>query len=188
MDPVSIGLGVASAVPGIVGMFNKKKKTPSIGSINTKYMGMNPAGTLSAEDTAFGESTRLRANQSVGAYAGRARQGAARRMAARGIVGPAAEQAQSDVAQAESEGIVGNARNANDLLYSLRNRNQDFERSRLMKAWGLEVGDAMQQQQQQQAQQSEFWNSQLEFLPKLLSLGGKGGSQVGAGVGSGRGG
>jgi hypothetical protein len=187
--PVGIGLAAASFLPGLLG---GKKKPPSIGSVNRKYMGQSPEGTLSAADSAFGESTRLRANQSVGAYAGRSRQAAARRMAARGIVGPAAEQAQADVNQATTEGIVGNARNASDLLYSLRNRNQDFERSKLMKAWGLEAGDAMQQQQLQQAQQSEFWNSQMQFLPQLLSLGQKSGglSQVGAAgvVGSGRGG
>jgi hypothetical protein len=187
MDPVSIGLGAASLATGLFG----KKKGPNVAEINRKFMGMSPEGTLSVADSAFGESTRLRANQSVGAYAGRARQAAARRMAARGVVGPAAEQAQADVNQATTEGVVGNARNASDLLYSLRNRNQDFERQKLMKAWGLEAGDAMQQQQLQQAQQSEFWNSQLQFLPQLLALGGKGGkSQVGAAgvVGSGRGG
>ena len=170
--PVGIGLAAASFLPGIIGgLFGKKK--PSIGSINSKYQGMRPEGYVSAQDRAFNESTRLRANQSVGAYAGRARQGAARRMAARGIVGPAAEQAQGDINQATTEGIVGNSRNAADLLYSTFNRNQDFERTKLMKAWGLEAGDAMQQQQLQQATQSEFWNSQMQFLPQLLALGQK---------------
>jgi hypothetical protein len=169
--PVGIGLAAASMLPGIIGMFGKKK--PNMGNINAKYQGMRPGGYVSAEDRAFNESTRLRANQSVGAYAGRARQGAARRMAARGIVGPAAEQAQADVNQQATEGIVGNSRNAADLLYSTFNRNQDFERTKLMKAWGLEAGDAMQQQQLQQAQQSEFWNSQMQFLPQLLQMGQK---------------
>jgi hypothetical protein len=167
--PVGIGLAAASFLPGLLG----KKKKVNLGAINSKYMGMNPEGTLSPADLAFNESTRLRANQSVGAYAGRARQGAARRMAARGIVGPAAEQAQADVNQQTTEGIVGNSRNAADLLYSTRNRNQDFERQKLMKAWGLEAGDAMQRQQLQNATQSEFWNSQMQFLPQLLALGQK---------------
>jgi hypothetical protein len=166
--PVGWGLAAASFLPGL---FGRKKKGPSVGDINAKYMGMNPEGTLSPADAAFGESTRLRANQSVGAAASRARQTAARTMAARGIVGPAAQQAVNDVNQQQTEGLVGNARNANDLLYSLRNRNQDFERAKMMKAWGLDAGNAMQNEQLDRAQQSEFWNSQLQFLPHLLNLG-----------------
>jgi hypothetical protein len=167
--PVGMGLAAASFLPAILG----KRKKINMGALNKKFMGMRPEGYVSAEDRAFNESTRLRANQSVGAYAGRARQAGARRMAARGIVGPAAEQAQADVNQQQTEGVVGNARNAADLLYSTFNRNQDFERTKLIKAWGLEAGDAMQQQQLQQATQSEFWNSQMQFLPQLLALGQK---------------
>jgi hypothetical protein len=95
------------------------------------------------------------------------------RMASAEAGGAGAEQAVSDVNQQQNEGVVGNARNAADLLYSLRNRNQDFERAKLFKAWGLDAADAMQQQQLQQSQQSEFWNSQMQFLPQLLSLGSK---------------
>jgi hypothetical protein len=164
MFPAQSGVGIVRDMLG-------KKKPPSMAGVNSKYMGMSPAGTLSPADLAFGESTRMRANHSVGAYAGRARQAAARRMSARGIVGPAAEQAQADVGQQENMGIVSNARNSADLLYSIRNRNQDFERSKMMKAWGLEANDALLQQELDRQQQAEFWNSQMQFLPQLLQLG-----------------
>jgi hypothetical protein len=172
MGPLlTAGLALA---PPLINAIAGKKKGPDVGAINRRFMGQRPGGYLGKEDVAFGEAQRKRGTESVGAMAGRARQLAARRLAGRGIAGPALEQSVADVNQEQMLGTVGVNRNVGDILYSMFNRNQDFEREKLFKAWGLEAGGALQNEQLNRMGQSEFWNSQMEFLPKLLEMGGLG--------------
>ena len=174
-------LGGASLAAGL---FNKPKG-PNLGAINSKYMGMSPAGYLSPEDLAFGGLQQSRGNEAVGAAAGQYRQRAFRNLAARGISGPADAQVAADAGQSEALGRVGVARNVSDLLNSRFNRNQDFEREKMFKAWGLDAGQAVQNEALNRAGQSEFWNSQMEFLPRLLEMNNKQGLALpGAGSGT----
>lgn len=167
---VMTGLKIGAAVlPHLFG--RPKKPKIDLASVNAKYMGMRPGGYLTSEDQSFVDRQLARTMETVGVQGRNMRQLAARRMAQRGITGPASEQAFADINQNEQLAGVGAQRNAGDLAYGIYGNNRDFERSKMMKGWGIEAGDAMQQRSDYQAAQSEFWNSQLQFLPQLLQLG-----------------
>ncbi len=144
-----------------------KGKKPDHGRVIREFLGARPEGYLSGEDVAFGERERSRGSESIGQGLAEARAMAARRAAARGIVGPAAEQSISDIEQGGAVARTGLSRNISDLLARIREGNKGWERQKLTTAFGAQIGE----QNRLASQQSTFWNSQLQNLPLLFGAG-----------------
>ena len=150
----------------------KGSKRPNISGAINRFSNAAP----NASDLAFGERSLGRTNELVGQSLSEARAGIARRFRARGLGGPAEDQALGNVEQAGALARVNAGRDNADLI-------DRRVQGRAGQIFNAEVGQARADQASHDAQQSGYWNSMLGLLPHLLLAGNGAGAGAGAGAG-----
>ena len=148
-------LGVASFLT------RPRGKRPNIGGAIRRYENAGP----NASDIAFGERQLGRTNELIGQGQQEATAGVARRFRARGLGGPAEDQAIGEVAQAGAQARVNAGRDVTDAL-------DRRVQSRAANVFNAEVGQARTDAQGYDAQHAAYWNSIGEMLPALMGAGG----------------
>lgn len=143
---------------------------PNVGPAVRRFLSSRPSYNLSPEELALSERRRGRANELIGQGIQQARENVGRRFRARGLGGPAEEQALADVEQQGTVGRVNASRDVADLEEQMRQKGLDFERNKLVTAFGAEIGDLGLRQRNYDAGQAAFWNSQAELLPALFNV------------------
>lgn len=166
MNPALV-LSAASLATGLL----PKKKGESAGSVNRRWMGFRPNYQLTDEDEAFGERRLGRTNEIISRAAQQGSENVARRYRARGLGGPAEDQALADIGQGAQVQRREAGADVSDLLDRIRQKGLDFERTKGLTAWNAELNQAFRDQGSADAQQAMWWNSQLELLPMLLNAG-----------------
>jgi hypothetical protein len=151
-------LGAALAVGSY--LTRPKGKRPNISGAITRFQNAGP----NAGDYAFGERQLGRTNELIGQSLSEARAGTLRRFRARGLGGPAEDQALANTEQAGALARVGAGRDTADLI----DRRAQGRASQIFNA---EIGQARADQASHDAQQSGYWNSMIGLLPGLLGAG-----------------
>lgn len=157
-----------TATAAAVGALRKKKKV-KVNKINEKYMGMRPGGELSFQDIEQAGRIRAGGTRSAARSAQLARTSMRRQVIARGLGGASAAALDEGAGMIEAAGRERAFEDAAGYESARRIDNQNFERQKIMTAWGAELGDAARTAAREDARQSEFWNSVLEAGPLLES-------------------
>lgn len=162
---------VAAAIAGgaaLVNAFGGRGRRGAIGrsvrGINSRYLPMRAEGYTTANDIADAARLRESRAKSIGAFGSDALGQSRARFAARGAYGsPALERSAARIGQQQG-GMLENAALAGEGLISDRYAGREgFERDKILRAWGAEVGAAGGDFSREQAQQSAFWNSINEY-------------------------
>lgn len=135
--------------------------------INDRFLGMRPGGYLSPEDIAQINQQRARGTASARRSGELGRESAYRQAAARHLSGASAAALLTDAGQAEARGRESAVLGANDLASSLFGQNRDFEREKIMKAWGGELSAAAGDAANSAAEEAGTWNSILGAIPAI---------------------
>lgn len=181
MDPVSIGLGLASAASALTNRGGNKRRRNASGNYlkavrdaNAVHGGKRAQGYTTREDEAAAERTRAKGTASAERSGALARTNANRSAIARGLSGASAA-----ALQQRADAIVGQGREAafaqgQDQLDAAFRQNRAFEENKIMTAWGNEVGalgQAAGMDERQAAlddsRQAEVWNSILAAIPAM---------------------
>ena len=161
-------LAAGSALASYV--FRPKAPKFDVRGIINRFLSSDPTATLDPNDLAVGERARSRGAEAIGQGVSVARGSAARRLASRGIDGPASEQAFADIEQGGAVARAGVNRDVADLLENIRQRKLDFSRQKAFTAFGAEMGNIGQERALYGQQSSAFWNSALPLVGQLAGL------------------
>lgn len=166
-----MALPLLGAALGVASYLTRPKgKRPNIQGAIGRYEGAQP----NAGDIAFGERRLARTNELIGQGLNESTAGVARRFRARGLGGPAEDQALGNIAQAGAQARVNAGRDVADLIDQRSQR-------RAANVFNAEVGQTARDQQNYDLQRSGYWNSMLELLPGLAGAGGRGAASGSAG-------
>ena len=138
--------------------------------ISDRYMGMRPGGYLTPEDEAFTERTRARGVASARRTGALGREAAQLQSRARGLSGASAGALQIEANNAEAFGRESAYGAATDAAYGLYGTNRDFEREKMFKAWGGELGAAEQEGRMGAQREAGLWNSILGTAPLIANM------------------
>lgn len=162
---------VTAGVSAISAARNKRTRFDAKAArrINDRYMGIRPEGYLTNADQGLIEATRARGTRAARATGALARAAAGTQARARGLSGASAAALLTDAGQAEARGRESAFLAASDLGGSLYGNNRDFEREKLFKAWGSELGAAAGDAAQSAQQEAGLWNSIIGAAPIVAS-------------------
>lgn len=168
---------VTTAVSALGAIRSGKQKRPNIGRINSRYMAMRPEGYLTGADERMVAGERARGVGSARRSGALARDAATLQARARGLSGASAASLLTSAGNTEAAGRESAYLAASGLADRLYSGNRDFEREKMFKGWGAELGDAQQQAELAAKRESGMWNSIIGTAPLISNLWG----QVGAG-------
>lgn len=167
--PAWVVPAITTAVGAISAARNKPQRFDAKAArrINDRYMGARPSGYLTAEDSAAVDRRRARGVSSARRSGALARESAQRQISGRRLSGASAAALFSDANMAEAAGREAAVTGASDLEYGLFGANRDFEREKLFKSWGAELGAASGSAQQDAQREAGLWNSILGAAPVI---------------------
>lgn len=168
LGAISAGTALYSALGG--GQKRKRFDAKAARRINDRYMGARPGGYLTAEDTAQVGRVRARGVATARRSGALSRDAAALGARRRGLYGASAAALQTLAGQTEAAGRQQAADIASDTEYGLYGGNRDFEREKLFKAWGSELGAEAGDAARSAQQESGLWNSIIGSAPLIADM------------------
>lgn len=141
-----------------------------VNRINSKYMGMRPEGYTSAAD-----ENQLRLQLATGTR--QAERGGVlgnmavdRQIRSRKLSGASAAALHTRIAQQTAMGRESAAEGVARTRYGMYNNNLGFERNKMFKSWGAEIGQAQADNARLDSQNATMWNSIIESAPAIARM------------------
>lgn len=148
----------------------RKQKRPNVGRINSRYLAMRPEGYMTPGDEAMVERERARGVGSARRSGALARDAASLQVRARGLSGASAASLITNANNTEAAGRESAYLAASGLADRLFTGNRDFEREKMFKAWGGELGDAARGAELASQREAGTWNSILGAAPMIADM------------------
>lgn len=166
--PVLAAISAGSALYGAFKSGRGKRK--NISAINARFRGQRPEGyTTAADEEQLGR--QLATGTRTAVRSGTMGQAAVARQArTRGLSGASAAALQLGVSQQVAEGRQAAAEGVAGSRYGMYANNLNFEREKMFRDWGAEIGSAQQDNARLDAQNATMWNSILEAAPTIAGM------------------
>lgn len=145
-----------------------KKKRPNISAINAKFRAQRPDGYTTAADEEMIARGLATGNRTAARSGVLGQTAVARQARTRGLSGAAAAALNTRVGQQVAEDRMAAAEGAARTRYGVYAGNRDFEREKMFREWGSEIGAAQAEANRIDAQNATMWNSILESAPALM--------------------
>lgn len=166
--PIMAAVALGTSLYGAYKSGRGKRK--NISAINARFRGQRPEGyTTAADEAQLGR--QLATGTRTAVRSGTMGQAAVARQArSRGLSGASAAALNLGVSQQVAEGRQAAAEGVANTRYGLYANNLNFEREKMFRDWGAEIGSAQQDNARLDAQNATLWNSILEAAPVMANM------------------